>query len=192
MKRVQLLITFCLFMILTGIGIAAEDAITYFNKGMEFQKKADALNAIINYNKAIAINRNYKEAYENLGAIYLALGMLKIYKQLNIKEGMAYYDKAIDNYSQVIRLDPKNPEHYIHRGGVYSLKVAHDMAIEDFDQAIRLDPKKVSVYESRAMSYYKKKQYDKAWEDINKLRSMGGKVDEKFLQGLKKDSGREN
>jgi tetratricopeptide (TPR) repeat protein len=51
------------------------------------------------------------------------------------------YDRAIADYSQAIRLDPKYAVAYINRGISYEAKGDNDRAIADYDQAIRLDPK---------------------------------------------------
>ncbi len=192
MKELRPLVAFAIIILLHGVAIAAEDAKTYLNKGVEFEKKNDTVNAVACYNKAITIDPNSKEAYEHLVAIYIALATLKISTELNLKEAMDYYDKAIKNESQLIRIEPKNPKYYINRGLIFNLRGAPVRAIEDFNQAIYLDPQNVSAYKARAISYRLNKQYDKSWEDVNKARSMGGKIDEKFLEKLKKDSGREN
>ena len=51
------------------------------------------------------------------------------------------YDKAIADYTEAIRLDPKNAEAYCNRGHAYEEKGDYDKAIADCTEAIRLDPK---------------------------------------------------
>ena len=51
------------------------------------------------------------------------------------------HDKAIADYSEAIRVDPKEADAYINRGSVFESKGELDRAIADFSQAIRLDPK---------------------------------------------------
>src|SRR5262249_47557919 len=60
--------------------------------------------------------------------------------------GLAYiktgdYDRAIRDYDEAIRLDPKFVRAYEERGAAYSWKGDYDRAIRDYDEAIRLDPK---------------------------------------------------
>src|SRR6516165_1397499 len=58
--------------------------------------------------------------------------------------GLAYQekgdnDRAIADYDQAIRLDPKYAFAYNGRGNAYKAKGDNDRAIADYDQAIRLD-----------------------------------------------------
>src|SRR5262245_3116711 len=50
------------------------------------------------------------------------------------------YDRAVDDFTQAIRLRPDNPVAFNDRGVTYMKKGDHDRAIADFDQAIRLFP----------------------------------------------------
>ena len=58
------------------------------------------------------------------------------------------YDKAIADYTQVIRLDPKYVFAYRERG-IASKKERDGKAIADFNEAIRLDPKYAFAYYDR-------------------------------------------
>ena len=51
------------------------------------------------------------------------------------------HDKAIADYTEAIRLDPKYAEAYSNRGVAYASKGDYDKAIADYTEAIRLDPK---------------------------------------------------
>ena len=50
-------------------------------------------------------------------------------------------DKALSEYDEAIRLDPKNGMAYCGRGAASTGKGEFDKAIASFDEAIRLDPK---------------------------------------------------
>jgi tetratricopeptide (TPR) repeat protein len=65
---------------------------------------------------------------------------------LNKKE----YDKAIADFDQAIRLDPKDAYAYHNRGLAWSDKKEYDKAIADYSEAIRLDPKDAWAYNGRA------------------------------------------
>ena len=56
------------------------------------------------------------------------------------------HDKAIADYTEAIRLNPKYAEAYYNRGVAYEDKGEHDKAIADFTEAIRLDPKYAKAY----------------------------------------------
>ncbi len=86
--------------------------------------------------------------------------------------GIAYYDKkdldrAIADYSEAIRLDPKYAIAHNNRGVAYRDKGDFDGAIEDFSDAILLDPKYAFAYGNRGVAYYDKKDLDRAIADYN-------------------------
>ena len=49
-------------------------------------------------------------------------------------------DKAINDYTEAIRLNPMNATAYYHRGLLYEEKGNLGQAKKDYDDAIRLDP----------------------------------------------------
>ncbi len=78
------------------------------------------------------------------------------------------YDKAIEDYSRAIAIDPNNANAYNGRGIAYRKKDQYDKALEDFNKAIAIDPNSANAYNGRGIAYRKKDQYDKALEDFNK------------------------
>jgi tetratricopeptide (TPR) repeat protein len=77
------------------------------------------------------------------------------------------YDRAIADYSEAIRLDPKLVPAYHSRGMVYYFKHDYDRAIADFDRALKLDPKNGYIYDSRGNAYLTKGDYDRAIADLD-------------------------
>jgi tetratricopeptide (TPR) repeat protein len=63
-----------------------------------------------------------------------------------------YFEKALENFGQAIRLDPKYAEAYFRRGTLRSNFGQKQKAIEDFDQAIRLNPKYAEAYNNRGIA----------------------------------------
>jgi tetratricopeptide (TPR) repeat protein len=64
------------------------------------------------------------------------------------------YDRAIDHFSEVIKLDPRASTYY-NRGRAYYLSYDYDRAIADFGEAIRLRPRYAAAYNNRAWTYLK-------------------------------------
>jgi small glutamine-rich tetratricopeptide repeat-containing protein alpha len=56
------------------------------------------------------------------------------------------YDKAVDAYTEAIRLDPSNPVYYSNRAAAHSSKGDHLSAVADAEKAISVDPKFVRGY----------------------------------------------
>ncbi len=75
----------------------------------------------------------------------------------NLKE----YDKAIENYTSTIQLDPNNKLAYYNRGLAWSTK-DYDKAIEDYSKTIQLDPDYKLAYYSRAYALVYKKNTTRA------------------------------
>jgi tetratricopeptide (TPR) repeat protein len=75
------------------------------------------------------------------------------------------YDKAIEDYTEAIRLNPKYWSPYYGRGVAYYWKKNYDKAIKDYTEAIRLNPKNASAYIALGDSYSQRGNYDKALSD---------------------------
>ncbi len=86
--------------------------------------------------------------------------------------GLAYsgkrdYDRAVSDYDQVIRLDPKSINVYYNRGFAYDSKGDYGRAVADYDQYIRLSPEDPDGYYHRGNAYYNKGDYDRAISDYD-------------------------
>ncbi len=123
-----------------------------------------------NYGEALL---HFKAALGRQGALPKELADLQLfaaychYSLGDSDEASAEYDKAIADYDEVIRLDPKDVFAYIYRGCAYERKGDYDKAIADYDEAIRLDPKGAKAYEIRGAAYHDKGDYDKAIADYD-------------------------
>ena len=75
------------------------------------------------------------------------------------------WNKAIADFTEAIRLNPRLALAYGGRGFAYSQKDDWDKAIADCTEAIGLDPKLGLAYSSRGFAYLQKKEWDKAIAD---------------------------
>jgi lipoprotein NlpI len=96
---------------------------------------------------------------EELAAFYVSRGV-----EYKNKRGL---DRAIADFDQAVRLDPKNSDVYTVRGMAWEAKGDFERAIADFDQAIRLDPKNTDAYTVRAMAWQTKGDLDRAIADYD-------------------------
>src|SRR5207249_2230620 len=106
-----------------------------------------------------AIIRSGREKGARLAAAY--------YSRATAHRVDGWYDRAIEDYDQAIRLDPKHAIAYNDRGNVYSGKGEVDRAIQDYDQAIRLDPRDASALNNRGLAYSRKSQPARAIQDFD-------------------------
>ena len=86
--------------------------------------------------------------------------------------GLAYrgkgeLDRAIADFNEAIRLDPKFALAYNNRGLAYRDKGELDRAIADFTEAIRLDPKFAVAFRNRGRAYLYAGALPKALADLS-------------------------
>ncbi|MCX5705375.1 MAG: tetratricopeptide repeat protein, partial [Candidatus Omnitrophica bacterium] len=111
--------------------------------------------------------------------------------------GLAYqmkgdFNRAVSYYTAAIYLDPKFFKAYNNRGIVYQLQGELEKAIIDYSMALEINPRYFRAYRNRARVYYLKRVYNKSWEDVSIAEKLGQKMDDQFIESLKKASGREN
>ena len=82
-------------------------------------------------------------------------------------------DRAIADYSEAIRLNPKFVQAYHSRGAAFMTKGDLNKAIADFTETIKLSPKFVAAYKHRAECWYAKRDYDRAIADFTEAIRLG-------------------
>lgn len=85
----------------------------------------------------------------------------------------------------------QSSQQFFSQGLIYAKSERYTEAIAEFSKAIEVNPKHAESYYNRARAYFSKEEYDKAWDDVHKVEELGGKLDPKFLEDLRKASGRE-
>src|SRR5690348_6558659 len=91
---------------------------------------------------------------------------------IHTSRGLAFrlkndYERAISDYNEAIRLNPKNAIAYNNRGVAQRIRNIYDPAIADLSQAIRLSPGNATSYKERGMAYRQKNELDRAIADLN-------------------------
>ena len=75
------------------------------------------------------------------------------------------YDRAIEDYSHAIMLNPRYALAYTNRGVAYKAKGDYRRAIDDHNTAIMLNPGYAQAYNNRGVAYYANRDNDRAIED---------------------------
>ncbi len=79
------------------------------------------------------------------------------------------YDLAVNDYSEAIKLNPKEVSLFINRGRAHQNKKNYDLAIADYNTAIELNPKEATAYFNRGDSHEKKGNAPQAMSDYQKV-----------------------
>jgi tetratricopeptide (TPR) repeat protein len=83
------------------------------------------------------------------------------------------YEKAIQEFTKAIDLEPRYFNAFYNRGCSYLAKGNHEKAIEDFSIAIAINPKYGDAFFNRGLAYGKKAQLEKANADFQKACELG-------------------
>ena len=59
------------------------------------------------------------------------------------------FEKAVQDFNQAQKLNPKEPEIYYSRGLAHRRLGKHDLAVQDYTEAIKLNPKNAETYNNR-------------------------------------------
>jgi len=152
----------------------------FIDRGIYYAMQGDYEAAIADFTEVIRLDPNLASAY-TLRARALVASVVEItdlgenFSSIsgNFTQGLVteeknrIYDRAINDLTQAIRLDPDNAIVYVERGVAYRGKGDNDRAIEDFNQAIRLDPNSTRAYFNRGSAYRNKGDNERAIEDFN-------------------------
>jgi tetratricopeptide (TPR) repeat protein len=77
------------------------------------------------------------------------------------------FARAIVDFDQSLRLNPKNLVALINRGAAWLLRGETDKAIADLDAAAQLDPKNPAIFSSRGALWRQLRAFDKSIADLN-------------------------
>ncbi|MEM7108970.1 MAG: tetratricopeptide repeat protein [Bacteroidota bacterium] len=107
----------------------------YFNKGVKLCQENKFEEAITILSKAIDQEVSHLDARYNRAKAYIKLGE---------------FNAAINDFTQLINLQPKVAFYYSERGVAYHLATERTKALADLDKAVELEPEKPFRYASRA------------------------------------------
>lgn len=89
--------------------------------------------------------------------------------------GKREYDRAIQDCTQAIRLNPSDDFAFNNRGIAFTVKGQYDQALRDFDEMIRLNPKHAQTFYNRGFIYVTRGQYDRGIQDYNQAIQLNPK-----------------
>lgn len=122
-----------------------------------YNRKVSRNKFFTDYAAAIELNPVYQNTYQH-GWSYVLIGE---------------YDRAIIDFTKLVKKYPCAPGGYYSRGWAYAGKGEYDRAIADFTSLINLNPDPCEAYYSRGEAYADKGDYKKAIVDFTRAIGLG-------------------
>ncbi|MEG4087092.1 tetratricopeptide repeat protein [Microcoleus sp. POL10_C6] len=104
----------------------SQEAIEFYNQGVEHDYKGDLEGAIVAFEKALEIDSKYHLAWYNLG---------------NTLKDLGRYKEAIAAFKKVLEIDPKYHHAWYGQGATLNALGRYRKAIAAFEKALEIDPK---------------------------------------------------
>ncbi len=104
------------------------------------------------------------EAYHSRASYLVNKGAINK-GQKNVEQNE--YDRALEDFTNSIKLNPNNAQVFTGRANIYALKGQFNLALNDYSRAIELNKTDAQIFFNRAGAYSLTKQFDKAIVDYN-------------------------
>jgi tetratricopeptide (TPR) repeat protein len=153
------------------------EAEEWYRKGyVLLEEEENPVDAEKAFDKAIALDAGYTDAYVQRGAARMAAYFLRTqgtYENVDITrvnqvEAMRALKPALSDIEKALELKPDNPEAYEGRAAVYMMTNQPREAIENLDRAIELAPKNAETRTTRGFMYLMLQQPERAIADFDK------------------------
>lgn len=167
----------------TGSSYAA-----YYKMGLAQAKLKDHKNAVMSFEKALAIDPERAEAYRERGLSQLALGkdtlaMNDLNKAIdkNYDDAESFYQRGLmrekgrnlqsvfEDYARALELRPTFEKVYMQRGKLYfNVKKDYVLALSDFNKAIEINPENNEAYLWRGKTNFNGGNFKAADKDLSR------------------------
>lgn len=104
------------------------------------------------YNRSIALDPNYAQAYIDRAGVYLTLGKI---------------NESIADSTTALKLNPSSALAYCNRGIAYTKLNNPVFAVQDFNQSLKLNPRVPLTFEKRAEALVQLGRYENAATDLS-------------------------
>lgn len=157
------------------------------NLGSYYQKKEMLDSAMIHFNIALSLQKDFPEALINRSDIFRVRGLLDsaiadCNRAIRVRpqdeggymnRGIALsiqgkYDEALKDFNQVLSMNDNNIKAHSNRANLLALRGEYEASLNDYARVIALDPNYTEAYANRARTYMTMKKYNEALIDINR------------------------
>lgn len=132
-----------------GTGSPAKVA---YKQAYQFFLTGKAEQALEMYNRSIALDPSYAQAYIDRAGVFVTLGK---------------FNESIADSTNALKLNPSSALAYCNRGIAYSKLNRPVNAVQDFNQALKLNPRFPLVFEKRAEALVQLGRYEHAATDLS-------------------------
>lgn len=170
----------------SAIALSPNNAAFYVNRGIAKVERGDKAGAALDYEQALRIDPDYSLAIHNLAALKSLEGDSDsseklLTESIEKNENLPYpraergYQRlqkgdlkgALEDYNEVVRLEPNDPENYLNRGVVKERIHDNVGALSDYSHALKLDEKNPKAWACRGNIVSKLGNYKEAIEDYS-------------------------
>ncbi len=139
-----------------------------YDAGVRLLKIARYNQAILSFDRAVALRPDFADAYMQRGRAF---------------EGDGKTDRAIRDFTKVIELRPSDPLALLRRGAAYLELKDFQSAIADSERAIQIDPKLAAAFNLRGMARRTMGDPRKALDDFNRAVALAPNGDNYYQRG---------
>lgn len=154
--------------------------------------------AVKNYEKALAIDKDLTEIYAPLGILYFQQNQIAKADDLLTKALLtskddaatyyflglvryteARYPEALTAFNQAIKIDPTLPEAHNYSGEIYEKLDREAEAVAEYKEAVRLNPKYVEAWFNLGAAYFNQGNYQEAipaYKEVVRLQNTNGEA----------------
>ncbi len=122
----------------------------YRNRGNYYRDNGITQKALEDYSKGLAL-RPEAEMYNSRAKLFFSKNQI---------------EKAISDYKNAIKLDPKNGEYLINLGATYAKAQQFYKALDAINRGLKLSPGNQNAYLNRSIIYLMRGEYNKQIEDL--------------------------
>jgi tetratricopeptide (TPR) repeat protein len=133
-----------------AIAIDTNNYYVYMVRALTYEQLGRFHDAEMDFDTGISLakdNSSLSEAYEERGSFFASI---------------TNTEKAVDDFSKVIEINPKFQLAYVWRGKLYGLQKHYDRSIVDCNMAILLKPDAPEAYYYKAAAYSSMQDWDRA------------------------------
>ena len=153
----------------TGGKVVKLNQLTVFEEALMLDEQGNKQHAKIGYQQAIEQEDSVADAYCNLGIIESLEGL---------------YAKAIDSFTQCLKVDPRHFEAHYNLANLYGEIGNFGLAKAHYEISIQLEPNFPNSYFNLGLTFAMNKQFEEAIKAIRQFRKLAQPEDQRLADDL--------